>query len=370
MSRMLEGVWRALTWRPLAVILAAVVGGMIGASQVLGRTTVNSAGNVEQLRPLLPGVIPARDLLHSLPFLVAALALAAMLLAIAVDLLVSRRTPGPRWFAEVGFWSALAAALVFGLLHVFLYREAIVSLGPGETVVVPGLNVTVKAEVTGWRPVSGSLARLQLSPHLSTPSLAGPFGEQDRSKDAKLSTDAVDLDLEKSKQVQALGLTVRLAEPPPGWAARLRLSSGGQSEVGPFLQSGQAWTAAGISSGAPWQVVAERVLPDFRSDVSIIDQPLGGPAARPAAVLAVYKNGVLVGSQAIAPGEAKVIDALTVGVDGFAPVVEISLSRHSWFFPAALALAVSAVCGGLWLGTGVVRRRSRGTGGRETGRGI
>jgi hypothetical protein len=102
------------------------------------------------------------------------------------------------------------------------------------------------------------------------------------------------------------------------------------------------------------------VIPDFRQDVSIIAQPLGGPAVAPAAVVTLAQENDVIGSMALAPGDNVVMGGFPVLLEGFAPVVEVVVWKGSyvnWMLAAVGVVAAGAVG---WAASRFMGRRRRG----------
>jgi len=341
-----DRIWRLLTWWPIPLALAVVMVGSAVVAVLVPQVGLGSTASTAELRSLLPGVFGPSDMLHSAVFLAATLGLGVSITLIATDRLLADNTVGVGWFFEAVVWLGVLGILVFALLHLFLFREVTVTVAPGETVQVPGLDVTFRASVTGWTPEDGSLATLEFVPRLAGGELVGPFGDQDRPADARLAADSVDVSLEKGETVETGGVRLRLREPPPAWAARVKVSWQGRTQTSPFLQSGQGWIAAQLFTDSVLTVAMERVIPDFRRDVSIIAQALGGPAAAPAAIVTLAQENSVVGSMALAPGDSVVMGEFPVLLEGFAPVVEVVMwkgSYLSWVLGALGVVVAGAV---------------------------
>ncbi len=344
--RVLDRLWGFFTWWPVPLLFAVLVVGSAAVSVIVPQVGMGTGAQPAELRALLPGFVTPADALHSLAFLVAALGLGVSIALVAADRLLADRAVGAAWFSEASVWLGVLGLLVFSLLQLFLFREVTIPVAPGETALVPGLDVTIRGSVTGWTPGGGSLATLEFVPRLAGGDLLGPFGDQDRPADARLAADSVDVVLEKGLTAQAADVRLRLREPPPAWAVRVQVSWQGRTVTSPFLQSGQGWVAGGLFADPALEVAIERVIPDFRQDVSIIAQPLGGPAVTPAAIVTLTQENDVVGSMALAPGDNAVMDEFPVLLEGFAPVVEVVVWRDSflnWMLAALGVVAVGAV---------------------------
>ncbi|GAB4250123.1 MAG: hypothetical protein Kow00122_07650 [Thermoleophilia bacterium] len=360
LSSLSEPVWRLFTWWPLPALFAGVMLVSAALSLLVPQAGLGTGGSGADLRRLLPGIVTPADALHSLVFLVAALGLGVSVALTAVDRLLADRPVDLSWFCEGVVWSGVLALLVFSLLHLFLFRQLTVPIGPGETIQAPSLDLTLRGAVTGWRPGDGSLATLEVAPRLAGGGLTGPFGEQDRPKDAPLAVDAVKVTLEKGRAAEAAGLRLRLREPPSAWAVRVRVSWQGRSQTSPFLQGGQGWVAGALFADPAVEVTVDRVIPTFRPDVSILTQPQRGPALSPAAVVTLRQANEVVGSRALAPGDAVVMGDFPVLLEGFAPVVDVVLWKGSFVWGILAALGVT-IGGGLgWTAVRVLARRRRG----------
>ncbi len=357
----MDQLWRVFTWWPFPLLFAAVAVGAAVVTLLVPQGGLGAGAQPAELRALLPGILPTADILHSAVFLVASLGLGVSIVLIAADRLLAERAVGASWFFEAAVWLGVLGLLVFSLLHLFSFREVTVPVAPGETVQIPVLDMTFRGSVTGWTPEGGSLATLEVVPRLAGGDLVGPFGDQDRPADARLAADSVDVELGAGASVEVEGTHLRLREPPPAWATRVQVTWQGRTETSPFLQSGQGWVAGGLFADPVLQVAIDRVIPGFRQDVSIVAQPLGGPAVAPAAIVTLSQDNEVVGSMALAPGDTVVMGEFPVLLEGFAPVVEVVVWKGSyvrWILVALGVVAVGAVGWGISLFAG--RRSSSG----------
>lgn len=314
---------------------------------------------VEDLRASLPGLFTTKDVFHSAVFLVAGLGLVIGLSLTAVDRLLADRRPDLGALFEGIFWVGLVGVLVLSLVHVFTYREVEIPLGPGEAALVPSMDLTIRAGVTGWTPEAGSFATVEAVRRLAGSDLAGPFGEQDRPSDARLAADSVDLQIGAGADSEIDGLRLRSRAGPSEWAAAVTVSYQGREASSPFLRSGQSWMAASLFADPALTVGMDRVIPEFDPTVSIILQPLGGPPEAPAAVVTLAQANDMVGSRAFAPGDKAVMGDFVVLLERYAPVVTVVASTRSFAFWILLAFGVAAVGGCGRVLSGLIARRQK-----------
>jgi hypothetical protein len=361
MWRPVEYVWRALAWWPVMLLWVIV---LLACGFIAWRVPQQPLGapvSTDDLRSLLPGLFSMKDVLHSAPFLVASLGLGVGVALTAADRLLSDRRPDVGTLFEGVFFAGLLAVLVIGLVQLYTFRQVEIPLGPGESALVPSMDLTVRANVTGWKPETGAFATIETVSRLAGGDLAGPFGNQDRPADARLAADSVDVLVKPGTQTEVDNVRLTTRVSPPEWAARVMVSYQTRSETSPYLRSGQSWIAVTLMADPVLTVGVPRVLPSFDPSISIIMQPLGGPATKPAAVVALAQENDQVGSRALAPGEKVVMGDFVVLLDGYAPVVSLVVSTRS-FAPWILVAFGVMVIGGLGLlGFRLIVRRRRTT---------